>query len=48
MVTLANQPPKPDPQIPVFVSRGLVCYAGGDDNNGLLPVSAAAVPVIPD
>ncbi|CAD6232286.1 unnamed protein product [Miscanthus lutarioriparius] len=26
MATLANQPPLPDPQIPVFVSRGIVQY----------------------
>ena len=48
MVALANQPPEPDPQIPVFVSRGLVRYAGGDDNNCRLPVPVAVVPVMPD
>ncbi|TKW04641.1 hypothetical protein SEVIR_7G122900v4 [Setaria viridis] len=28
MVALANQPPAPDPQIPVFMSRGIVQYRG--------------------
>jgi len=45
MIALANQPPEPDPQIPLFVSRGLVRYAGvRADNNGL-PVPA---PLMPD
>ncbi|KAG2563838.1 laccase-19 [Panicum virgatum] len=45
MVALANQPPEPDLQIPLFVSRGLVRYAGvRGDNNGL-PVP---VPLMPD
>jgi len=33
MTALANQPPAPDPQIPVFVSRGIVQYAN-DDTTG--------------
>ncbi|KAL6907879.1 hypothetical protein ACP4OV_002049 [Aristida adscensionis] len=45
MMALANQPPAPDSQIPVFFSRGLVRYAGvRADNNGL-PVAA---PLMPD
>lgn len=44
MVALANQPPEPDPQIPLFVSRGLVRYPGvRADNNGL-PVPAPLMP----
>ncbi|KAM0883583.1 hypothetical protein ACQ4PT_031560 [Festuca glaucescens] len=45
MVALANQPPEPDPQIPGFVSRGLVRYAGSDRKNNGLPVPA---PLMPD
>ncbi|TKW02109.1 hypothetical protein SEVIR_8G223400v4 [Setaria viridis] len=44
MIALANQPPEPDPQIPVFISRGLVRYAGvRGDNNGL-PVPVPLMP----
>ncbi|XP_051181293.1 laccase-19 [Lolium perenne] len=45
MVALANQPPEPDPQIPGFVSRGLVRYAGSDNSNNGLPVPT---PLMPD
>ncbi|GJN05007.1 hypothetical protein PR202_ga22600 [Eleusine coracana subsp. coracana] len=44
MVALANQPPEPDPQIPLFVSRGVVRYPGvRPDNNGL-PVPVPLMP----
>ncbi|KAL6611214.1 hypothetical protein ACP70R_039142 [Stipagrostis hirtigluma subsp. patula] len=45
MLALANQPPPPDLQVPLFASRGLVRYAGVRvDNNGL-PVPT---PLMPD
>ncbi|XP_037410237.1 laccase-19-like [Triticum dicoccoides] len=44
MVALANQPPEPDPQIPGFVSRGLVRYAGSSHNNNGLPVPTPLMP----
>ncbi|KAK3119277.1 hypothetical protein QOZ80_9BG0717140 [Eleusine coracana subsp. coracana] len=44
MIALANQPPEPDPQIPLFVSRGVVRYPGvRPDNNGL-PVPVPLMP----
>ncbi|BAF28716.1 laccase-19 precursor [Oryza sativa Japonica Group] len=44
MIALANQPPEPDPQIPVFTSRGLVRYAGTTANNNGLPVPMPIMP----
>uniref|UniRef100_A0A453GGA1 laccase n=1 Tax=Aegilops tauschii subsp. strangulata TaxID=200361 RepID=A0A453GGA1_AEGTS len=44
MVALANQPPEPDPQIPGFMSRGLVRYAGSSHNNNGLPVPTPLMP----
>ncbi|XP_062197019.1 laccase-19-like [Phragmites australis] len=45
MIALANQPPLPDPQIPVFISRGLIRYAGVPNDNNGLPVP---VPIMPN
>ncbi|EMS55299.1 Laccase-19 [Triticum urartu] len=44
MVALANQPPEPDPQIPGFVSRGLIRYAGSSHNNNGLQVPTPLMP----
>ncbi|KAF2911856.1 laccase-20 isoform X3 [Oryza sativa Japonica Group] len=44
MIALANQPPEPDPQIPKYISRGLVRYTGVDANNNGLPVPMPIMP----
>ncbi|KAM0832825.1 hypothetical protein ACQ4PT_064648 [Festuca glaucescens] len=48
MVALANQPPAPDPQIPVFMSRGVVQYKNAPINVGSNCIKEAVMPEMPD
>ncbi|KAL6654554.1 hypothetical protein ACP70R_008019 [Stipagrostis hirtigluma subsp. patula] len=50
MVALPNQAPKPDPQVPLHITRAIVQYSSGSHGhgNGAAPAPADNVPAAPE